>query len=68
LLHIRSKDQMGGLYTGIRPVHIYPASRMVSDYSGMMVQVRAADFILQMSCLNRERQGVLQVVLPTDYS
>jgi hypothetical protein len=30
---------MGGLYTGIRPVHIYPASRMVSDYSGMMVQV-----------------------------
>jgi hypothetical protein len=30
---------MGGLYTGIRPVHIYPTSKMVSDYSGMMVQV-----------------------------
>jgi 2-isopropylmalate synthase len=33
---------MGGLRTGIRPVHIYPASRMVSDYSGMMVQPHKA--------------------------
>jgi hypothetical protein len=31
---------MGGLWNGIRPVHIYPASRMVSNYSGMIVQVR----------------------------
>ena len=29
---------MGGLYTGIRPVHIAAASKMVSDYSGMIVQ------------------------------
>jgi 2-isopropylmalate synthase len=33
------ENQMSGLYTGIRPVHIYPTSKMVSDYSGMMVQV-----------------------------
>lgn len=29
---------MGGLRTGIRPVHIVSTSKMVSDYSGMMVQ------------------------------
>eukprot|EP00983_Pelagomonas_calceolata_P037351 1136301-Pelagomonas_calceolata.AAC.1 len=34
--------QMGGLYTGIRPVHIYPTSRLVSDCSGMMVQPHKA--------------------------
>jgi hypothetical protein len=33
---------MSGLYTGIRPVHIYPTSKMVSDYSGMMVQPHKA--------------------------
>jgi len=33
---------MNGLWTGIRPVHIYPTSRMVSDYSGMMVQPHKA--------------------------
>lgn len=33
---------MGGLYTGIRPVHIYPTSKMVSDYSGMIVQPHKA--------------------------
>jgi len=33
---------MGGLYTGIRTVHIYPTSRMVSDCSGMMVQPHKA--------------------------
>lgn len=33
---------MGGLRTGVRPVHIYPASRMVSDYSGMIVQPHKA--------------------------
>ena len=31
-------QQMGGLRTGIRPVHIVTTSKMVSDYSGMMVQ------------------------------
>ncbi|WIA37513.1 hypothetical protein OEZ86_014425 [Tetradesmus obliquus] len=39
---LKGQDQMGGLRTGIRPVHIYPASRMVSDYSGMMVQPHKA--------------------------
>lgn len=34
------QQQMSGLYTGINPVHIYPTSKMVSDYSGMIVQVR----------------------------
>ena len=29
---------MGGLRTGIRPVHIVATSKMVCDYSGMMVQ------------------------------
>ena len=29
---------MGGLWTGIRPVHIATTSKMVSDYSGMLVQ------------------------------
>ena len=29
---------MDGLWTGIRPVYIAPTSKMVSDYSGMMVQ------------------------------
>ncbi len=29
---------MNGLWTGIRPVYISPISKMVSDYSGMMVQ------------------------------
>jgi 2-isopropylmalate synthase len=29
---------MGGLWTGVRPVHIAAASKMVSDYSGMIVQ------------------------------
>jgi hypothetical protein len=31
-------QQMGGLWTGIRPVHIIATSKMVSDYSGMIVQ------------------------------
>jgi len=39
---LRGGDRMGGLYTGIRPVHIYPTSKMVSDYSGMMVQPHKA--------------------------
>ena len=33
---------MGGLWTGVRPVHIARASRMVSDYSGMLVQPHKA--------------------------
>jgi 2-isopropylmalate synthase len=39
---LRGERQMGGLRTGIRPVHIYPTSRMVSDYSGMAVQPHKA--------------------------
>lgn len=33
---------MGGLRTGIRPVHISPISKMVSDYSGMLIQPHKA--------------------------
>ena len=29
---------MGGLRTGIRPVHIASASKMVTDFSGMPIQ------------------------------
>lgn len=39
---LRGKDQLGGLYTGIRPVHISATSRMVAEYSGMMVQPHKA--------------------------
>ncbi len=35
---LRRQSQMGGLWTGIQPVHISVISKMVSDYSGMMVQ------------------------------
>lgn len=41
-LALRGRDQMGGLWTGIRPVHIAAASKMVSAYSGMMVQPHKA--------------------------
>ncbi|KAI3429866.1 hypothetical protein D9Q98_010177 [Chlorella vulgaris] len=39
---LRGKDQLGGLWTGVRPVHIAAASKMVCDYSGMMVQPHKA--------------------------
>jgi 2-isopropylmalate synthase len=39
---LRGEEQLGGLWTGIRPVHIAGASKMVSDYSGMMVQPHKA--------------------------
>lgn len=41
MMRCREK-QMGGLRTGIRPVHISSTSKMVSDYSGMMVQPHKA--------------------------
>lgn len=33
---------MSGLWTGVNPVHIYPTSTMVCDYSGMVVQPHKA--------------------------
>lgn len=39
---LKGDSHMDGLYTGVTPVHIYPTSRMVSDYSGMMVQPHKA--------------------------
>mmetsp|Transcript_35645 Transcript_35645/g.100917 ORF Transcript_35645/g.100917 Transcript_35645/m.100917 type:complete len:656 (+) Transcript_35645:136-2103(+) len=39
---LKGDRQMGGLRTGISPVHIWPLSRMVSDYSGMAVQPHKA--------------------------
>ncbi|KAG2437518.1 hypothetical protein HYH02_011161 [Chlamydomonas schloesseri] len=41
-IKLRGNDVMKGLHTGIRPVHIYPTSKMVSDYSGMIVQPHKA--------------------------
>ncbi len=38
---------MGGLRTGIRPVHIVATSKMVCDYSGMMVQPHKVGFPLE---------------------
>ena len=31
-------EQLGGLRTGIRPVHLVTTSKMVCDFSGMLVQ------------------------------
>ena len=42
VLELCREDKMGGLRTGIRPVHISAISKMVSDYSGMMVQPHKA--------------------------
>jgi 2-isopropylmalate synthase len=39
---LRGQNQMGGLWTGVRPVHISAASKMVSDYSGMLIQPHKA--------------------------
>lgn len=33
---------MGGLWTGVQPVHLYNTSQMVSKYSGMLVQPNKA--------------------------
>lgn len=41
-IYLRGEAQMGGLRTGIRPVHISPISKMVSDYSGMLIQPHKA--------------------------
>ena len=39
---LRGEDQLDGLWTGIRPVHISPTSKMVMEYSGMPVQPHKA--------------------------
>lgn len=39
---LRGEDKMNGLWTGIRPVHISSTSKMVSEYSGMIVQPHKA--------------------------
>ena len=44
-------QQMGGLRTGIRPVHIVATSKMVCDYSGMMVQPHKVGSFCQESAL-----------------
>ena len=38
----RGDEQLGGLWTGVHPVHITATSRMVIDYSGMPVQPHKA--------------------------
>ena len=39
---LRGEEQLGGLWTGIDPVHISPTSKMVTEYSGMSVQPHKA--------------------------
>lgn len=39
---LRGTSELGGLRTGINPQYIYPTSRMVSDFTGMMVQPHKA--------------------------
>ncbi|KAL6774011.1 LEU2 [Auxenochlorella protothecoides x Auxenochlorella symbiontica] len=39
---LRGERQLGGLWTGINPVHIAVTSKMVCDYSGMPVQPHKA--------------------------
>jgi len=41
-LRCRGEEQMGGLYTGLTTKHIALASRMVSEYTGMVVQPHKA--------------------------
>lgn len=41
-IDLRGGDQMNGLRTGIRPVHIASASKMVTDFSGMPIQPHKA--------------------------
>lgn len=37
-----SDNQMDGLWTGINTVHIFPTSKMVSDFSGIITQPHKA--------------------------
>ena len=39
---LRGETQMGGLRTGLVPKHISPTSKMVSDFTGMMIQPHKA--------------------------
>lgn len=39
---LRGEEQLGGLWTGIRPVEISTASKMVMDFTGMPVQPHKA--------------------------
>jgi len=38
----RRAEQLGGLRTGVRPVHLVTTSKMVCDFSGMLVQPHKA--------------------------
>ena len=39
---MRGQNQLNGAYMGVNPVYIYQTSRMVSEYSGMLVQPHKA--------------------------
>ncbi|CAI5494705.1 unnamed protein product [Closterium sp. Naga37s-1] len=41
-IRCRGQEQFGGLYTGINPKHIALSSRMVTEYTGMLVQPHKA--------------------------
>lgn len=41
-LYLRGQSHFGGLYTGIRPEHIAHGSKMVEEFSGLLVQPHKA--------------------------
>lgn len=41
-IKLKGDELMGGLRTGVNPVHLYTTSQMVSQYSGMLVQPNKA--------------------------
>ena len=41
-LYLRGQSHFGGIYTGIRPVHIAHGSKMVEEFSGLLVQPHKA--------------------------
>eukprot|EP00803_Ostreobium_quekettii_P009704 evm.model.scf_4479.1 EVM.evm.TU.scf_4479.1 scf_4479:83-4777(-) len=41
-IKLKGSSHMDGLWTGLNPVHIAPTSKMVTDYSGMVIQPHKA--------------------------
>jgi hypothetical protein len=64
LLGSHRQSQMGGLWTGIQPVHISVISKMVSDYSGMMVQPHKVNSSRKSSapCMATHPSGCTQAI------
>lgn len=54
-------EQLGGLRTGIRPVHLVTTSKMVCDFSGMLVQPHKVPPQGLCCCIFAFDQGLLRV-------